>query len=216
MTAVGPMLRAALFALAGAIYLWLGYVAAASPHPPGVALLVGLLPPAALAFAGAWQSRMRAPALVVCVVALAAILINFERLRSHVALLYFLQHAGAMSVLAFTFGSSLRAGHAQALCSRIAALVVAGPLDENYLRYTWQVTLAWTLFFSVTGLLSVLLFFFGPIEWWSLLANVLTPILVGAMFAGEYFIRLWVLPDRPHMSISETIRAYRKYRRTCG
>ena len=216
MNSIGPMLRAALFALAGGIYLWLGYVAAASPHPPRIALLAGLLPLAALAFAAAWQSRMRVPALALCMLAAVAILGNFERLRDHTALLYFVQHAGAMGLLALTFGSSLHSGYAQALCSRVAKLVTAGPLDENYLRYTWQVTLAWTLFFLTTGSLSVLLFFFGPIEWWSLLANVLTPILIGAMFAAEYFVRMRVLPDRPHMSIVETIQAYRKYRRSCG
>ena len=31
-----------------------------------------------------------------------------------------------------------------------------------------------------------MLFFWGPITWWSFLANLLTPVLTGAMFVVEY------------------------------
>jgi uncharacterized membrane protein len=57
------------------------------------------------------------------------------------------------------------------------------------------------------------LFYWGPIVWWSFFANILSPILVGAMFVVEYGVRLVALPERPHLNLSETIRAYRAYRR---
>jgi uncharacterized membrane protein len=210
---VKRILRLALIATAGAIYLGLSYIAAASDHPPLLALIVGIVPLGAIAIAAAWNSRARALSLLLCAVCTAVVILNFEHLRDHAAWLYFVQHVGAMTMLGAMFGSTLWGSHAQALCSRIASFLLRTGLDAEYLHYTWKVTLAWTVYFSASAVLSVVLFFFGPIEAWSLFANVLTPILVGAMFVAEYLIRLRAMPDRAHFSIVETIQAYREYSR---
>jgi len=201
-----------LLGAVGAIYLAVGYFAAISSSPPLIALLVGLAPLLATALAAAWHSRFRWAMLLACAAGLVLLGLNLERLRTHVALFYFVQHVGAMGLLGLSFGGTLWGAHHEALCSRIATLMIPEPLDADYLRYTWQVTLAWTLFFIGCGLLSVVLFVAGPIAWWSLFANVLTPIGVGAMFVIEYLVRLRVLPHQPPMSIVQTIRAYQKYR----
>ena len=206
-------LRLGLIAAAGALYLGLSHLAASSEHPPILALIVGLLPLGAMALIAAWKSRAPTLALLLFAACIVAIAVNLENLRSHAAWLYFVQHAGAMILLAITFGSTLGQGHQDALCSRIAGFVMPGQLDADYLRYTWKVTIAWTLYFAASAVLSVLLFGFGPVELWSFFANVLTPVLLGVMFAGEYLIRLRVMPGRSHFSISETIQAYREYSR---
>ena len=174
-------------ALAAVVYLGLGYVAAAWPHPPLVALLVGVLPLAAVALASALQlpAGWRASMLALWAAAAAALVFRWEQLETHAALFYFVQHAGAMGFLAMTFGATLWAGHPQALCSRIARVMTPQPLDESYYRYTWQVTLAWTLFFVVMGGLSVALFILASAATWSLFANIGTPLLVGGMFVLE-------------------------------
>jgi uncharacterized membrane protein len=161
----------------------------------------------------AWQSRLRIASLTLCAAYAIAIILNLDNLRNHAAWLYFVQHAGAMTLLGATFGSTLGGRHADALCSRIASFVNPTPLDADYLHYTWNVTFAWTAFFILNALVSVSLFFFGPIESWSFFANLLTPALLGAMFAGEYLIRRRVMPDRAHFSIAATIHAYREYSR---
>jgi uncharacterized membrane protein len=115
-------------------------------------------------------------------------------------------------LLAAMFGSSLGRGHAEALCSRIASFAVHERLDAEYLQYTWKVTLIWTIYFIVSAIISVLLFF-SSLQAWSFFANLLTPVLLGIMFVGEYLIRLRVLPNRAHFSVSEIIHAYRKYSR---
>jgi uncharacterized membrane protein len=117
-----------------------------------------------------------------------------------------------MVFLGALFGSTLKSDES-ALCSRIAGLLDKTVLDAAYLRYTWKVTAAWTTYFIVSAILSVALFFFSPIEIWSLFASVLTPIAIGAMFIGEYAIRVRALPGRKHFSISETIQAYRNFPR---
>lgn len=206
-------LHLALVATAGAAYLGLGYLATVSEHPPILVLIVGIVPVGAAVLVTAWNSRVRRLSLLLCAACALTIILNLDRLRDHVAWLYFLQHVGAMTILGATFGSTLACGHEGALCSRIASLLSRAHLDLDYLHYTWKVTLAWTVYFVVSAMLSVLLFFFGPIEAWSLFANVLTPLLIGAMFAGEYLIRLRVMPDRTHFNIAETIQAYREYSR---
>lgn len=199
-------------ALLGAGYLTFNYVTAASEHPSVLALLLSLIPLGALALGKALQSRAKNGLLLVGVpLTLGAVWWGMDALRDHVAWLYLVQHLGAMLAMALLFGATLGRGHDRALCSQIAALLSDATLDADYLRYTWQVTWAWTLFFLGNALVSVVLFTWAPVSWWSLFANVGTPVLTGVMFVAEYGMRVWRLPDRPHFSIASTINAYQRF-----
>lgn len=213
MTRLRKVIRAAALALGGAAYLGVAFAASAMEHPPLLLVIAGMVPMAALAVAAGWASRARYVALSACAVALLLLVLNLQRLQDHVAFFYFIQHVGAMGMLGLTFGVTLWSGPERAFCSRIAAFVMPGRLDAQYLLYTWKVTVAWTIFFALSGAVSVILFFWGPVVWWSFFANVLSPVLVGAMFVVEYGIRLMALPSRPHLNLSETIQAYQAYRR---
>jgi uncharacterized membrane protein len=202
--------RLAAFAVAGAIYLGLGYLASSSTHPPLAAVLVTAIPVVAGFIAACWRTRLRLPAIGACAIGLLALAQHVDFLLSHAAWLYFLQHVGAMTSLGIMFGSTLRTREG-ALCSRIAKLAIATPLDTDYLRYTWKVTLAWTIYFAVSAMVSVGLFAFGTLAAWSLFAAVVTPISLPVMFGAEYAMRLRELPDRPHFSIAQTIESYQKY-----
>ncbi len=204
-------IRNLLLVLAGAIYLGIGYVATTMPHPPLVTILVGLAPLAVAALVTAWKARARMLFMSLYIVCAMTIVLNLHQLRDHAAWVYFIQHAGAMSLLAIIFGSTLGNGEAGALCSRIASFIIPESLDSAYLRYTWKVTLVWTIYFAATAVLSVLLFFLAPIRAWWAFANLLTPVSLAIMFAGEYLIRLRALPDGPRISVGATIRAYREY-----
>lgn len=213
MTRLGKLIRVSTLLLGGAAYLGVAFAASAMEHPPLLLVVAGMLPLAALAVAAGWASRARYVALSACTIGLVLVMLNLQRLQDHVAFFYFIQHVGAMGTLGLTFGTTLWAGPERAFCSRIAAFVMPGPLDAHYLLYTWKVTLAWTIFFALTAAVSVILFCWGPVLWWSFFANVLSPLLVGAMFVAEYGIRLLALPRRPRLNLSETIQAYRAYRR---
>jgi len=209
-----PMAKRLAAAVLAAIYLGLAFVAGASDHPPLAAVVVSLAPMAFMAGLFVWHQSgwRRALGLVAWLGAVVFLACRLPALVEHVATVYFLQHAGAMGFLALMFGHSLGRDHARALCSRIAAFVTPEPLDARYLRYTWQVTWVWTLFFLTMLGLSVGLFFTGQLWLWSLLANILTPALVGGLFVAEYAVRLKLLPDRPHMDVRQTIQAYRSFR----
>jgi len=198
--------------VAVAAYLLLGFLVAAADRPPAWSVVLALAPMAVLMLIQAWHMRWRWPAVLACLALFAWGLHAMEAVRSHVAWVYFVQHVGAMCALGLMFGMTLRGTHAEALCSRIAAFVAPEPLDAAYARYTWQVTWAWTLFFVSMLTASVLLFFWGPLTWWSFLANLLTPVLTGAMFVVEYLVRVRLMPNRPHMSVAGTIEAYQRFR----
>lgn len=213
MSSVGQRLRFGVYAAAAGVYFASGYLAAASTEPALLAVVIAIGPLYLGALVAAWNSRARIVALLLCAAGAAGIALEYEQLRSHVAWLFFLQHAGTMALLGIVFGSTLGREHRHALCSRIASFLLPNTLDAAYLHYTWKVTLAWTIFFATCGGLSVLLFFFAPLDVWSAFANLLTPVLLAGMFAGEYLIRLRVMPDRAHFSIGQTIRAYREFDR---
>ncbi len=204
-------IRNLLLVLAGAAYLGIGYVVTTMPHPPLISVLIGLAPLGAATLVAIWKMQARMVVVPLYAACALAIAMNLNQLRDHVAWLYFIQHAGAMTLLGLTFGSTLGNNHAGALCSRIASFIIAEPLNAVYLRYTWKVTLAWSIYFAASAVLSVLLFFLAPIQMWSVFANLLTPVSLIIMFVGEYLIRQQALPDGPRLGVTNTIEAYQKY-----
>lgn len=211
MTRLTRLLLFTAIAVLGAAYLVFSHLLTISEHPSLMMLALGVTPLTIMALLAAWHSRMRWLALGLLAALALTVLLYLDDLRNHVNWLYFMQHAGAMSLLAITFGSTLGRGDAEALCSRVTRLMLPEPVDPAYMRYTWKVTVAWTVYFVTSGVLSVGLFFWGPIAVWSCFANLLTPVFVGLMFVIEYLVRVRVLPDRAHFSIAQTIQAYRSY-----
>ncbi len=204
-------IRNGLLAIGTVVYLGISYAVTVNPDPPLAVVLLGLAPLVAVIAASVWQSRWRAVLLPLFLAGVALLLLNIDQLHgNHIAWLYFFQHAGTMLLLAFVFGGTLQANDADALCSRVAIAIAPAALDAGYLRYTRQVTFAWTCYFAISAALSVTLFFFAPIEAWSIFAIFITPIAVVAMFAGEYLIRRRVLPNGPKIDIAAIIKAYRK------
>jgi uncharacterized membrane protein len=210
-TRLTRLLVIAAIAVAGAAYLVFSHLLTIDERPSLLMLALGVTPLTIMALLAAWHSRMRWLALTVLAVMALTVLLYLDELRNHINWLYFMQHAGTMTLLAITFGSTLGRGDADALCSRVTRLMLPGPADPVYMRYTWKVTLIWTVYFMTSGVVSVGLFFYGPIAVWSYFANLLTPVIVGLLFVIEYLVRVRVLPDRAHFSIAQTIKAYRSY-----
>lgn len=213
MTRLWRLLATAAIAVLGAAYLTFSHLLTIAERPSVLMLALGVTPLTVMAILAAWHSRMRWWALTLLAALAFAVLLYLDELRNHVNWLYFVQHAGAMVLLAITFGSTLGRGDADALCSRVTRLMLSGPAEPAYMLYTWKVTVAWTVYFVSSAVVSVVLFSFGPIAVWSYFANLLTPVTVGLMFGIEYLVRVSVLPDRAHFSIAQTIQAYRSYER---
>jgi len=130
-------------------------------------------------------------------------------LRSNVPLLYYLQHLGIHVALGVFFGKSLL-GPGEALITRMARRIFSHELSERKVRYTRNVTLAWTVFFFANALVSTLLFILAPPAIWSVHANLLTGPLIGVMFLVEHLWRLCVLPPHERPGLADIVRAYRR------
>jgi len=212
-TRLTRLLVIAAIAVAGVAYLALSHLLTIAAHPSTLMLALGVTPLTILALLATWHSRMRWFALPLLAMLALTALMYLEEFRDHINWLYFIQHAGTMILLAITFARTLRRGDSDALCSRVTQLMLLGQADPAYMRYTWNVTMAWTLYFVNSAVLSVGLFFLGPITVWSWFANLITPVIIGLMFVIEYVVRVRVLPNRAHFSIVQTIQAYRSYQR---
>ncbi|HEX7559297.1 MAG TPA: hypothetical protein VF386_08855, partial [Usitatibacter sp.] len=101
-------------------------------------------------------------------------------------------------------------GGREALCTRFARLL-HGTLPVEVERYSRRVTAAWTIFFATLFALSCTLYFGGFLAAWSVLANILSPILTVAMFMVEYAIRHRVLPQWERVGLLGGIRAFSRH-----
>lgn len=99
------------------------------------------------------------------------------------------------------FGRTLLPG-AIPLVSRIASLW-RGPLDQMVAMYTRRVTIAWSIFFALMVVESIMLALFAPLPVWSLFTNFLNYVLILLFFLIEYQMRLYCLPNHEHLSFRD-------------
>lgn len=112
-------------------------------------------------------------------------------LRTHELAVFKLVPASIHLGLFLIFADSLRADRVPAI-TRIASLVRTD-VSSKELHYTRQVTVIWSAFFLIMGLISVGLAVLASSETWSLFVNILSYPLVGLLFIIEYQVRRRVL-----------------------
>jgi uncharacterized membrane protein len=156
---------------------------------------------------GLARAKWHGVLLGVVAVALGLMAWLWPTLTNPAGWLYFLQHFGANAALALVFGRTLAAGHRPLIT--VVAAMVHEEMSPAMLRYTRQVTAAWTLFFFGSAVISAGLFFFAPIEAWSVFANILSLPLIGIMFLVENEVRKRTLPKSDQVGLIGTIRAVR-------
>jgi uncharacterized membrane protein len=167
--------------------------------------------PMLLAAAGMLRVSRFGLLLVLAAISILILLSWFwPTLDNPAAWLYFLQGIGLDSALAVLFGRTLVAGR-QPLVTMLAT-ATHDKMSPEVLRYTRQVTVAWTLFFVVCLILSITLFFAAPIEVWSWFANIMVMPLISLMFIAEYAVRKCVLPKRDQTGFFAAVRTVRAVR----
>ncbi|MBU1358495.1 MAG: hypothetical protein KKC79_05000 [Gammaproteobacteria bacterium] len=197
--------RLALLLAAGAAYAglshWMMLFHAAAPW--AVVVLLGPLWLTGLALAG---SRFGAAGLVIAGivgVALFALVLNGD--AGDPNRLYVLQHVGINALLCGWFGASLR-GNGLSLIGQFAERVHA--ISPEMRAYTRNVTIVWTLYFALLVMVSIVVYLTLPFAAWSLLANVLSPISVVALFVGEYLLRYRLHPEFERTRMIDAVRAF--------
>lgn len=195
--------RAVLAAAAFVAYLLLAHHTTASGEHGTLGALLAVVPYMAVALLMAARARHRAFALALWAVAAIVLWQQWAEVEARFEWVYLIQHVGTFGLLAIGFGRSL--GDVP-MITRFARLV-HGELAPPLVSYTRGATLAWALFFAAMTLSSLALFFFGPLPLWSLLVNILTPVLVGVMFVAEFLMRRLLLPPGLRTGLIDSVRA---------
>ncbi|WP_295856157.1 hypothetical protein [uncultured Xylophilus sp.] len=167
-----------------------------------------LLGPLLLAAAGFLPSRCGAAGwLLLALLAAGIAALVLRGGAGGVQGLYLLQHVGTHVLLGGWFASTLRAGR-QSLIGSFAARV-HGTLTPSMAAYTRRLTVVWSVYFFAMAAVSVAVYLLLPFDLWSVLGNVLTPVLIGALFLGEHLLRYRLHPEFERVSIADAVRAVR-------
>lgn len=201
---MGSWFIAAILALGYAVF---AHYASAAEDIGVWAILLVAAPIMVIGFGFARDNRWGILALLLALAGFGVLAWLWPSLQNPAAWLYFLQHFGVNSALALIFGRTLTGGRRPLIT--VLAAFVHETMTPELIRYTRQVTLAWALFFAGCSAVSVLLFFFGPIEAWSVFANILSLPLIGLMFLAENEVRKRTLPKRDLVGLKATVRAFR-------
>ncbi|AEG91318.1 membrane protein [Ramlibacter tataouinensis] len=209
-------LAAGLAAAAAAVaYAVLCHWAASAPEPGLLEAAVFIVPLMAFALALAWRSAHRAAWLALWLAGCGALFLLRDRLGAGTTWVLLLQHLGFNALIGLGFARTLLPG-AVPLVSRLAALVHGGALTPLQQRYTRGVTWAWTLYFAASSAGSVLLFALAPVAVWSAFVNLFSMPLMGAMFVGEFLVRVAVIPRAQRSGFTQAIAAYRRMTQRTG
>ena len=203
----------------GASYPVFAHIAVLSGNPVLIAASIGLLI-ALVLFPGLRSARPMAwimlPVAAYCLYIAAA--------NGRTLLLLFLPPILINGFMAWVFGRTLKTGRTPLIERAIVAL--HGTTDDvtvEMLAYARRLTLVWTcLFVALTAInlaLAVLanpgglLLSVGlqspvtvPLEAWSLFANVLNYLIVGALFVGEYWLRRRRFPQQSYRGFFDFTR----------
>lgn len=201
--------KVALAVVLSITFAILAHAALVDRVPPTVGAALSIVPLTLLAAWGVRRAHSRAAAVALLALAVVAAWLGWPLLERHFPSVFFVEHATTNLLLAIVFGRTLRPG-AEPLVARFAR-IVHGTIPPEVERYTRQVTLAWTLFFAALFTASCVLYLGNHLAAWSLLANIVSPILIGAMFVGEYAVRLRALPHWEQVGILGGIRAFTRH-----
>ena len=204
--ASGRRLQLAAVVLFFIAYSVLSHYSNLNPQAHDLRTLLALAPMLTLGLVLLWRSSGVLAALLAAA-ATAYLLRTFWPLfAQNFSTVYLVQQAGFYSIMAFTFGRSLRKGRVP-LCTELADRV-HGPLSAPELRYTRNVTVAWALFFLLNLAATFLLYRFAPLRIWSLFVNFCSLPLILLMFVAEYLVRRRVLPQVQRSGLIATLRVY--------
>jgi uncharacterized membrane protein len=188
---------------------FLAHRALSDTQSPGYGVLVATIPLVVIVVALARRAGAVVALVLVALLAAGAWWIGLGGLERHARDVFFVEHAGMMLALAILFGRTLLPG-AEPLCTRFARLV-HGSLDADAVIYTRRLTATWSAFFALIFAASCALYAAQWIDLWSLLANVLTPLLVALLFVAEYAVRRHALPHHGRVGILAAVHAFRRH-----
>lgn len=176
---------------------------------PTLGAMLSLVPASLFIAWAVSRTRHRSLAGAALVLAALALALGWPYLERNFQAVFFVEHVAINLALAAVFGRTLFGGRVP-LVTHFARMV-HGELPPEVMRYTRQVTAAWTALFLAICAASCVLYLGGWLAAWSFLANFLNPALLAAMFVLEYVVRHRVLPDWERVGVLGGIRAFSRH-----
>jgi len=204
--ASGRRLQLAAVVLFFIAYSVLSHYSNLNPQAHDLRTLLALAPMLTLGLVLLWRSSGALLALLAATTTAYLLRTFWPLFAQNFSIVYLVQQAGFYSIMAFTFGRSLRKDRVP-LCTELADRL-HGPLSALELRYTRNVTVAWALFFLLNLAATFLLYRFAPLRIWSLFVNFCSLPLILLMFVAEYLVRRRVLPQVQRSGLIATLRVY--------
>jgi uncharacterized membrane protein len=204
--ASGRRLQLAAVVLFFIAYSVLSHYSNLNPQAHDLRTLLALAPMLTLGLVLLWRSSGALLALLAATTTAYLLRTFWPLFAQNFSIVYLVQQAGFYSIMAFTFGRSLRKDRVP-LCTELADRL-HGPLSALELRYTRSVTVAWALFFLLNLAATFLLYRFAPLRIWSLFVNLCSLPLILLMFVAEYLVRRRVLPQVQRSGLIATLRVY--------
>lgn len=146
--------------------------------------------------------------VVVVVPVLAFLYLSWPFMLANADALYFVQHVGTNGLLAWIFGQTLSLGATPLVVT--FAKMVHPALPKEIEIYARKVTVAWTWFFVLTCVISVILYLTAPLAAWSTFAILLQWPSVAVFFIGEYILRKKLFKKFDHATLKQGLDAYRQ------
>jgi uncharacterized membrane protein len=111
------------------------------------------------------------------------------------------------AALALVFAASLRPPR-EPIITRFARMEHP-TLPAELALYTRRLTLAWATLFAALSVVALALALRGSLAAWSTFTNVVSYLLVAALFAGEHAVRRWRFRHLQHATLLELLRNVR-------
>ncbi len=201
-----PRLQLAAVLVVLIAYSVLSHYSNLNPQAHDLRTLLALAPMLTLGLGLMWRWNGVLVALLAAAAAAYLLRVFWPLFAQNFSTVYLVQQVGFYSIMAFTFGRSLRNGRVP-LCTHIAD-TVHGPLSAAELRYTRKVTVAWLIFFLLNVAAAFLLYEFASLRVWSVFVNFCSLPLILLMFAAEYVVRRRVLPQVDSSGLIAALRVY--------
>ncbi len=90
-------------------------------------------------------------------------------------------------IMLATFGYTL--WRPPSMVERFARAIERDELPPQAIAYTRRVTQVWCLFFIVNGAIALYTALFAPLALWTLYNGLISYLLMGLLFAGEWLVR---------------------------
>lgn len=176
---------------------WLGW----SPALPAAVLFVQVL-----ALLGAFLTHTRLPGkgLAVALAIGAVTWVAWRFGTTGITMSAGVPHAVAHLTLLTLFTTSVLPGREPLVATFIRQ--VRGSLPNELARYGRHATIAWCAFFAAQLALSLGLFLFAPLAFWSFFVNVLNLPLVLLMFSVEFVYHTVRFRHLPRSRLTDIIR----------